>query len=571
MVDKTKKSLTDFNDLHVAQGLGAVADQVNVAIAKARSVSPEPSFDAADFSVGDVLVGDIHESPEPSLIPAGVSVSQGDELTLEDALKRYALVFPSGDVWDTHSKTKVKVAAFRRVVGKKVATDWLDSGSKRQVNDSDLKAAAEAAKKAGVRGIEDALERFTYLEPSRNVWDGKLREIVPIENLKCVMPEAFEFWNKSIERKVVLQSNLVFDPTQGVDPETHINMFRGLPLSPARDDDKCAGIRNMMFTLCNHDDDVWNWLSKWLAYPLQHVGAKMDTAVLMHSETQGSGKSMLFDGVMRPIYGEYGATLGQHQMESQYTDWQSNLLYGLFEEIFSRSKKYSQMGTVKQMVTGDKTRIEKKFVSGWEEANHMNCIFLSNELQPFPVEPSDRRFCVIWPNWKLPEDLQKKVGYEIDNGGPQAFMAWLQSLDLSGFDRRTKPPMTDAKRRLIDFGLPSWEVFFREWSEGNLDAPYHSCLSDDLFVVYDDWCKAGHERTIPREKFSSALSVKITRKPSIKYDDPGGMGRHARKDRKGTFFIIHQKPEGQTQKVWLTGCVKAFREEAGLIGGSGNE
>jgi putative DNA primase/helicase len=564
MGSKTEKKPTDFNDLHVAQGLGAVADQVNRAIAKAQDISPEPSLDEADFTVGDVLMGGVPISPDPSIVPAGISVSENNEITLEDALKRYALVFPSGDVWDTHEKTKVKVAAFKRVVGKKVSSSWLDSGNKRQVSESDLKAAADAAKKAGVRGIEEALERFTYLEPSRNVWDGMLREIVPIENLKCVMPEAFDFWNKSIERKVVLQSNLVFDPTQSVDPETHINMFRGLPLTPESDDAKCEGIRQMMFTLCNQDNEVWDWLKKWLAYPLQHVGAKMDTAVLMHSETQGSGKSMLFDGVMRPIYGEYGATLGQHQMESQYTDWQSNLLYGLFEEIFSRSKKYSQMGTVKQMVTGDKTRIEKKFVSGWEEANHMNCIFLSNELQPFPVEPSDRRFLVVWPNWKLPEDLQKKVGHEIENGGPQAFMAWLQRLDLTGFDRRSKPPMTDAKRRLIDFGLPSWEVFFREWSAGNLDAPYQTCLSDDLFVVYDNWCKAGHERTIPREKFSSALSVKITRRPSLKYDDPGGMGKTVRKDRKGTFFIISDQPQKMTQKAWLSSCVNDFRRELGF-------
>lgn len=563
-MDSSKSGLTDFNDLHVTKGLGEVKAQIDAAIVKARSLggdSPAPSFNS----------GAVLDSPVPSVGMGAIAVDEGDEITLDSALMRYALVFPSGDVWDLHARTRIKVAAFRRVVGKKVASEWLDASGKRQVDEADIKAAADAAKKAGVRGIEDALERFTYLEPSRNVWDGKLREIVPIENLKCVMPEAFDFWNKSLDRKVILQSNLVFDPTQSVDPETHINMFRGLPLTPERDDSKCEGIRNMMFTLCNQEEEVWAWLSRWLAYPLQNVGAKMDTAVLMHSETQGSGKSMLFDGVMRPIYGDYGATLGQHQMESQYTDWQSNLLYGLFEEIFSRSKKYSQMGTVKQMVTGDKTRIEKKFVSGWEEANHMNCIFLSNELQPFPVEPSDRRFCVIWPNWTLPEELQKKVGYEIENGGPAAFMSWLQRLDLTGFDRRTKPPMTAAKRRLIDFGLPSWEVFYREWAAGNLDAPYQTCLSDDLFVVYDNWCKAGHERTIPREKFSSALSVKVARQSALRYDDPGGLGKTARKDRKGTFFIVGEKPNTLSQKSWLTGCVTAFRREAVVSVGYCNE
>ncbi|MDO6804182.1 DUF5906 domain-containing protein, partial [Wenyingzhuangia sp. 1_MG-2023] len=218
------------------------------------------------------------------------------------------------------------------------------------------------------------------------VWDSELRQVIGMDDLKCMIPVAFDHWNTAPERKVVLKKNLVFDPTQRSDPDTHINMFRGLPLEPVQNDDACRGIRALLWSLCNQDDHVWTWLTRWLAYPLQHVGAKLRTAVLMHSEVQGSGKSLFFDGVMRPLYGEYSATLGQHQMESAYTDWQSNLLYGLFEEIFSRSSKYNQMGTIKQLITGETTRIEKKFVSGWEEANHMNAVFLSNEIQPFPVE-----------------------------------------------------------------------------------------------------------------------------------------------------------------------------------------
>src|SRR5690625_2799769 len=108
------------------------------------------------------------------------------------------------------------------------------------------------------------------------------------------------------------------------------------------------------------------------------------------------------------------------------------------------------------MITGKTQRIEKKFISGWEESNHMNAVFLSNEVQPFPIEPSDRRMLVLWPRRKLPAELQHDVTTEINNGGIPAFYGWLLSIDLAGFDPHTKPPMTPEKERIIDFGRPGW-------------------------------------------------------------------------------------------------------------------
>lgn len=551
----------DFNDLHVAEGLDAVKAQIDAAIAKASRVDDSP----VPPSLGDAEC----EAAAGIAEPDNVEVSKPDEITLDDALKRFALIFPSGEVWDTHRQCKLKVTAFKRIVGKQVGQEWIDAAGKREVHEDDISAAVLAAKKRGVQGLDRALDRFVYLEPSKECWDRELREVITMDQVRCIIPGAFDFWNTSPDRKMVLRKNVVFDPSQKVDPDTYINMFQGLPLQPERDDEACRGIRALLWSLCNEDDEIWIWIQRWLAYPLQYVGAKLRTAVLMHSEMQGSGKSLFFDGVMRQVYGRYGATLGQHQMESQYTDWQSNLLYGVFEEIFSRSNKYSQMGTIKQMITGEKTRIEKKFMSGWEEANHMNAVFLSNELQPFPVETTDRRFLVIWPDRKIDPELKARVSYELKHGGVEAFYDWLLRVDLGDFDPYTEAPMTKAKERLIEFGLPSWEIFYREWTAGNLDAPYHSCLSDDLFLVYDAWCRAGHERTMSREKFSNAMAVRLKRRSSIKYDDPGGAGKTKRNDRKGTFFIIHKKPDSKTQKEWLSECVVEFRREAGLNGDAG--
>jgi putative DNA primase/helicase len=299
------------------------------------------------------------------------------------------------------------------------------------------------------------------------------------------------------------------------------------------------------------------WLVHWLAYPLQNVGGKMGTAVLMHSEMQGSGKSLFFGKVMRKIFGaEYSSTLGQHQLESSYTDWRSKMLYGVFEEIFSRDQKYSHTGTMKEMITGETQRIEKKFMSGWEEANHMNAVFLSNEIQPFPVEPFDRRMLVIWPEGKLDKALVKRVLDELNNGGAEAFYNHLLQLNLEGFASHTEPPMTEAKERLIDFGRAGWDSFYQEWSKGYLKVPYSPCLIVDLYESYKNWCHSGHERQVSLKKFSDFMSVpsRGKRKRDVWYQV--GQGK-----KKGTFLIVGEPPSDMPQSTWLGRCVSEFQKE----------
>jgi len=117
----------------------------------------------------------------------------------------------------------------------------------------------------------------------------------------------------------------------------------------------------------------------------------MDTALIVHGHIQGAGKSLFFDRIMRKIYGSYLLTLGQGQLESQYNDWVDGKLFTVFEEIFQGKDRYSHMGMIKQLITGDTVYINKKFVSGWTQDNFVNTVFLSNDLQPLSLDENDRR------------------------------------------------------------------------------------------------------------------------------------------------------------------------------------
>lgn len=522
MPKKEKKNRpTDFNDLHCIEGLEAVKQQITAAL-KGATVH---SF----------------ASPAP---PDQVRP------TLVQILERYAFVMPDASVWDSHDKKVIKKTAFRSFLGPELFRDWEKSEKRRSVKLEDVQRIQRAAAPSGVGGLALALERYVYLNPSSQVWDREKREVVPIADLRFAIASCFSDWLKSPHRKEIAKENLVFDPTQTVSPDTHINMFRGLPMVPEYNDDKCRHMRAMLWHLCNEDDAVFVWLKKWLAYPLVHLGAKMQTAVLMHSDVHGSGKSFFFDGVLREIYGSYFRTYGQQQLESQYNDWISQTLFGLFEEVLSRQQKYSHTGTIKQMVTGSKFYVEKKYLSGWEESNHMNCVFLSNEVQPLPIEPSDRRFLVVWPKTKLMQELQSGVDAELANGGATAFYGWLLQTDLTDFTPYTEPPQTEAKERIIDFGRPAWEVFLMEWQNEELgeDAPYLTCQVKDLFKVFERWCTERKEHCMGMSKFSSFVASKIRRRKDVHYD--WGLTKG-----KGNFFVVGQPPAGKNQMQYFGECV----------------
>ena len=60
------------------------------------------------------------------------------------------------------------------------------------------------------------------------------------------------------------------------------------------------------------------WFLSWLAYPLQHPGAKLPVAVVMVSRKQGVGKSSLAD-VIRAVYGSNNSTvIDQRALESNF-------------------------------------------------------------------------------------------------------------------------------------------------------------------------------------------------------------------------------------------------------------
>ncbi|WP_235810386.1 DUF5906 domain-containing protein, partial [Pseudomonas syringae pv. coryli] len=490
----------------------------------------------------------------------------GEELTIEQVLRRFALVEGTTHVWDFDKSRAMKKSAFEARVGKPIAKLWLDATDKKLIADDQVKDIEQARKMAGKKGGALGMrptERYVYIDGTKDVWDREKKRRIAEGAVKMALGDTYALWLNSSERRVVDVEHIVFDPTMTKDPSIYINTFDGLPLEPVNDDAACANLRWLISFLCNHDEAAALWLTRWLAYPLQHLGAKMDTAVLMHSTMEGSGKSLLFADTFGALYGQYAATVGQTQLESNFNAWQSRKMWAVFEEVVSRDQRYNQVGKIKHLVTGKTVRMESKFINGWEEANHMNAVFLSNEILPWPISDSDRRMLVMWPMETLPVARQKAIGRELENGGVAALYGWLLRVDLGDFNERTRPPSTASRERLVALSRAGWQTFLHLWRYGELGRGlWGACLSTDLYALFIEWCQRNKEHVMSQTKFSLFISSEVEKTRSIPWTE--------RNDRRFGAFFVPDDPEASLPPSMrapdLGVAVEAWRAKARLAG-----
>lgn len=418
--------------------------------------------------------------------------------------------------------------------------------------------------------LDEAVDRFALVFGGKStLFDYQEHILVPKADVLDIIPEHGWRDMRSV-KKVVRMDEVGFDPAC-TDPRIKCNLWGGWPTVPKQG--QCDLLLELLEYLCNEEENsrkVLEWVLKWIAYPIQHPGAKMRTALVFHGP-QGTGKNLIFESVMG-IYGEYGRIVDQAAVEDKFNDWASKKLFMIADEVVARQELFHVKNKLKGFVTGEWIRINPKNVAAHDEKNHVNLVFLSNESQPLVLEKDDRRYAVIHTPEKLSNDFYRQVRDEINAGGVAALHYHLLHLDLGDFDEHTKPPTTRAKEDLIEVSLDSVQRFAQEWAAGEVnDAPFVPCLGSHLFKAYRKWCDHTGER-LPRSlpQFIGA----IKNMPGWRAGQPlqtlenlnAGSGIKSRKMVIPPEELLRTSPnfiekDGKTQGHWLTECFFRFATE----------
>jgi len=348
--------------------------------------------------------------------------------------------------------------------------------------------------------LDVLIGNFWYIYGTKNCWDNLQGQQMELSNLShMVGRDKYKAWMAAPGRKMVM--GLKFEPGQDVGDE-YVNLFEGWGVDPVPGN--CELILQHIWHLCGGRAEEYEWLLNWLAYPLQNPGAKMASAILVHG-AEGTGKSITFADVMGRIYGNHHITIGQNQLESSFTEWQSKRLFATAEEVISRTERSHYKGMLKHLVTGHTLQIDQKHMPLRQETNHLNLVFLSNSTQPLELDMGDRRYLVLYVDNVPGADYFDRLFDQIDGGGVEAFFHYLVERDLTGFNAHSKPPLNEEKQRLVDSSMLSPAYFYKRWVEGDLELPPMHAHTSDLFAFFKWWAERDNEFRRTQRYFSSEL------------------------------------------------------------------
>ena len=424
---------------------------------------------------------------------------------------------------------------------------------------------------AAVLELDVLVERFVPLDDGTGdyVFDAWTNKVAKKSQMLALLPAGVRgddikrhpFW---IERGAYYLDQVGFDPA-GKDSNCKLNTWQGWPMTPKAG--KCELLLELLQYLCSADPNghiAFEWLLCWMAYPLQNPGAKMASAVIMHGP-QGTGKSTVFQTLAK-IYGDYSTVLNQRGLEDKFnSDWSDSKLFILAEEVVTRAEMWHIKNELKELVTGEWIRINPKNIAAYRQRNQVNICYLSNENQPLPLDNDDRRHLVIYTPQALPEAYYDEVFQELENGGAEAFYDYLLKLDISGFHPKKRPPMTEAKQKLIALSAASETRFVSEWILGDLGLPVCPCLAGDLYTAYLKWCRAnGEPRPRPSNQFFGAIAHQAGWEKKKARIFTSEMAT-ATEPRPLVFPPSHvleaaqtSQPAGTQVSQWLTECVNKF-------------
>jgi putative DNA primase/helicase len=414
----------------------------------------------------------------------------------------------------------------------------------------------------------ELVNRFTLIYPTATAYDAIYGDIVPIDGIRLRFGASWtNMWLASAKRKVVDLPDVVFKPDGHAEPH-QLNLFRGFGTKPSADG-SCVKLLELLQYICGEADQdqapVTEWVLKWIAYPLQHPGAKMATAIVMAGK-EGAGKNLFF-GAIRDIYGQHGGVITQRELEDRFNVWMSAKLFMIANEVVTRQEMNHNVGFLKHLITEPEIWINRKNREQRCEENHMNMVFFSNEYQPVKITADDRRWLIARTPPMREEEFYKAVLAELAHGGAQALYAYLLQLPLGDFGTHTKPLITQAKLDLIEIGMDAPQLFWEEIHDGSLGLPYCPALVQDVYRAFCIWCVRNGEKMPARiNRFApSFMSLNGVQRRVMRVPDPDRQrelvpGARADEIRQRKVFLMGEpKADAAEEQMRIVQGVAAFR------------
>jgi Family of unknown function (DUF5906) len=194
----------------------------------------------------------------------------------------------------------------------------------------------------------------------------------------------------------------------------------------------------------------------WLAQRVQRPHEKINHALVLGGKP-GIGKDTILEPVKQAVGPWNFADVSPSQVLGRFNGFSRSVILRVNEARdlgdFDRYKFHDHM---KALIAAppDVLRVDEKNLREYYALNLCGVVITSNHKTDGIYLPADdRRHSVAWSNSgpeDFPEDYWRKLYGYYANGGNEAVAAYLQDLDLSGFDPKAPPTKTSAFWEIVN-------------------------------------------------------------------------------------------------------------------------
>lgn len=263
---------------------------------------------------------------------------------------------------------------------------------------------------------------------------------------------------------------ITFSP--GGDPPDAYNLWRGFAVEPRPGDRHQSYLTHVLENICQGNEAHYRYVLGWLARCVQQPDSPGEVALVLRG-ARGAGKSIFAK--------TFGGLFGRHFL--QVTD--SKHLVGSFnshlrdcvvlfgdEAFYAGDKKHESV--LKQLITEESLVIEGKGKDAVTGPNFTHLILAANAEWVVPAGPFERRYLMLDVGRRVMQDHAyfARLRHDLDSGGRENLLHFLQHYDLSGFEVRAVPS-TDAlvEQKLLSMSSEE-EWWYRKLSDGQLLADH---------------------------------------------------------------------------------------------------
>jgi Family of unknown function (DUF5906) len=246
--------------------------------------------------------------------------------------------------------------------------------------------------------------------------------------------QGHSWWRKQDDRN---ERDFVFKPHGELKP-WEFNLWRGWNVVPTPGRALMTPlVDNIWKVICRKDRAKFTFLLNWLAWCVQHPDEAAEVVIVLISEHEGAGKTLL-SRVMRDIFGRHHGKIidDPSKLTGRFNNWLNGMCFlGADEILFQDDRTVERL---KGMVTTDDLFVEYKNGPHVNVPNRLHMIFTTNRRHGIKLGAKDRRYVVM----EVSEDRIGDVAYFnrihtlLDAGGTGQFLDFLLQRDLGNWHPR---------------------------------------------------------------------------------------------------------------------------------------